>query len=211
MRKVLLAVLVLLVGVPVFVYVTNPLMVTVAGSGEVDAKPDSATVAFMITTQRETSDLARTDAEGKAKALESILIGFGAKKEDIARSQATVSPSGLADASKKFTATISMGGKIANYAQAGALVSSLYSNGAVYVSQPVLTSGNSTGLETQAYDKAMQQAATEASRIGNQNFKFIRKRVAIVQASTGDSGSVTNVVSNSLKISKTVSVTYKMW
>jgi uncharacterized protein len=228
-KKFLLLLFSLIIIVPIYIYLTNPLLVTVSGTGEVEAKPDTATVAFVVAMQRDTSDRARTDAEAKAKALESVLIGFGIDKSNIVRSQVSVTPSGSADAAKAYTATISMGAKLDDYGKVGSLISSLYSNGAYYVSQPVLSSNSMATFEIEAYDKAVKNAESEASRISVKNLKFIKKRVSISQTTVGGAGSITSlnsqtandtsgkavdpnaVFTDALKVTKVVTVIYKMW
>jgi uncharacterized protein len=219
-KKVLLFILAIVILVPLYVYVSNPLMVTVNGVGDVSLTPDLASVAFVVSDQGATSEAVKTGVEGRAKALESILLGFGAKREDIVRSQVTVAPTGSTDTAKRFSATISMGGKISDITKASSLVAALYGNGAIYVSQPILASQDSAALEVEAYNKAILEADKEASRIAIQNLKFLKKRVSIVQATSGGAGTITGVgevggttstEANILKITKNVTVTYKMW
>lgn len=225
-KKIITAIVVLILLVPIFIYITNPLVVTVEGVGQVEAKPDSATVAFVVYSQKASAKEANDEVVAKSKVFDGILSTYGAASQDIVKSQPTVVPSGLSDPSKAFTASVSMGAKIKNVEQASGLVSVLYANGAYYVSQPILAVDDATKLEDQAYAKALSDAGKQVNRLALRNLKLFRKKIAITQYSTGGSSTVTSknqvadvknetdpteALNDTFKTTKVVSVTYKMW
>ena len=88
----------------------------------------------------------------------------------------------------------------------------------------VLSIENQDTLDETALKSAMDDANSQAAKIGNTHWKFIRKAVSVAQASSGttstattkadtltsanDSTAATNGV---FKITKAVTVSYKMW
>ena len=101
----------------------------------------------------------------------------------------------------------------------------LYARGASVVNQPVLSVGNISALEKESYDKAINDAKSQASSIGNKSMKLIRKMVLVqpVSSSSTTSSVATkaditsqvekNIPSDSgvIKVTKTISVSFKMW
>lgn len=224
-KKIITLIVALALLIPFIIYITNPLVVTVEGVGQVEAKPDSATVAFIVYSQKPTAKEANDEVVAKSKVFDGILSTYGATADEIIKSQPTVIPTGLTDPGVAFTASISMGAKIKNVDQAVGLVSVLYANGAYYVSQPVLAVDDSNKLEDEAYSKALSDAGKKINSLALKNLKLFRKKIAITQYSTGGSSTFTSntqatnqnetspadILSNTFKTTKVVSVTYKMW
>lgn len=226
-KKIFLIILSVVVLVPVYIYISNPLVVTVNGAGEVEAKPDSSTVAFSVVSSNATAKEAKEAVETKATALEGMLNAFGADGSDIVKSQPTITP---LTTSVGYNAMISMGVKIPNPGETGSLINSLYSNGAYYVSQAVLSSEDAEGLEDDAYKKALSDAGGKINTIAWRNKKLFRKKVSVIESySTGGSSSYTSPQqaeessgesaesgfdvpsADSITVSKIVTVTYMMW
>ena len=154
-----------------------------------------------------------------------FLKSKGVADSDIAQSQITAVPAGMVTpGAGGFQATVTMAAKTVHVSSISSLVSDLYTNGAVVVSQPVLSIENQDSLEQQAFDSALKDAKSQASSIGNRNWKFIRKIVSVSQVSSPSTSTSTTkadtltgansqiaATNGVFKIVKAVSVSYKMW
>ena len=104
------------------------------------------------------------------------------------------------------------------------MTSNLYSQGAVVVTQPILSVGDKTKLENEAYNLALKNTKKQANSIALKYFKLFKKIVLVQESTTSPSSTVTskadivaqidkNLSSEDglIKISKVLSVSYKMW
>lgn len=206
-------------------YVNSPLIVTVTGYSEISVPATNATVTFSLSSSDSSIAAAVASVQAKAGLIRSFLVDNGVAEEDIAESQVTAVPAALVtEGAGGFQATISMAAKTTHVSNIGNLISDLYTNGALVVSQPVLSIENQDTLDETALKSAMDDANSQAAKIGNTHWKFIRKAVSVAQASSGttstattkadtltsanDSTAATNGV---FKITKAVTVSYKMW
>jgi uncharacterized protein YggE len=225
LKKVLTYAIAFIVLLIVWVYASSPLVVAVTGSGEVSVPATNATVSFTLSSNDNSIGAAVASVQGKAISMRAFLQKSGVAEGDIAESQVTAVPAALITAGATgFQATISMAAKTTHVSSVGNLVSDLYINGALVVTQPVLSVENQDKLDQTALDSAMKDAESQAAKIGNSNWKFIRKIISISQASSpatststtkadtlttaNNSTAATNGV---FKIVKAVSVSYKMW
>lgn len=211
------------VGGFLYTWVSQPLVVTVTGLGEVEAPASSVALSFALSAEDATPNGASTTAKTNAQGLRNLLEGKGVPQANIVESQVTITPlQALNPNLSGYQASLSMGAKLSNVSEVGGLISELYSNGASLVSQPIITADDQDALSQQAFDAALKDAKDQANKIGTKNWKFIRKIAAIGQAQdvssaattkSSDSGSKfdTGVVSDKFKVSRIVSVTYRMW
>lgn len=225
LKLAILALLVLLVGGFLWNWVNSPMVVTVTGTGEVSAPAEAATITFSITASDVDSSNAINIVRARAESIREILKARGIAQEDIVESQVRVVPaSTLVQGASGFQAVITMGAKTVHVEDLSNLISTLYSSGASLVSQPVLSAEEREELEQTAFDEALKDAKRQAARIGTKNLKFIRKIVAISQATSPSTSTVTSkadvitetqsqvaATSGVFKIVKAVSVSYKMW
>lgn len=226
LRRIILIAISAIVLVFLYVYVSSPMVVTVVGVGEVSAPASNATVSFTLSANDATSPQnAISNVNAKALAMRSFLQGKGIAEGDIAESQVTAIPANLVTAGAVgYQATISMAAKTTHVSDVSLLVSDLYSQGALVVSQPILSVDNQVTLDQSAYDAAVKDAKSQAAVIGRKNLKFVRKVTSISQVSspatststtkadavTGANSSIADE-NGVFKIVKAVSVTYKMW
>lgn len=208
----------------IWAYISSPMVVTVTGSGEASVPATNATVSFTLSaTDPTSSQNAVSNVNAKALAMTTYLTSQGIADTDIAESQVTVVPANLVTTGATgFQATISMAAKTTHVTTISTLISNIYGNGALVVAQPVLSVENQDTLDQQAFDSAMNDAKSQAAKIGNSNFKFIRKIISISQVSSPTTSTsttkadVTNtnavaITNGVFKIVKAVSVSYKMW
>lgn len=225
LKKILLIFVSVFVLILLWTCINSPMIVTVTGTGEVSVPATNATVSFTLSTDDTNSQTAISNVNAKALAVRTFLIGKGVAEGDIAESQVVSVPAALITAGATgYRATISMAAKTTHVSDVSSLVANLYANGALVVSQPVLSVENQDKLEQDAFDAALKDAKSQASMVGRKNWKFIRKIVAVSQASSGTTSTATTKAdtltsandsvaaqNGVFKIVKAVSVSYKMW
>ncbi len=224
-RKILLSLISIFLIAVFWVWLTSPMVVVVSGIGEVSVPASNAVVSFSLSSNNSSSQEAVANVNAKALAMREFLKTKGVAEGDIAEGQITVVPASLVVAgSSGYQASISMAAKTVHVSDISTLVSDLYGNGALVVSQPVLSVENQDKLEAQAFTLAMNDAKKEVSTIGLQNWKFIRKIVGISQSQSSNTSTATtkadtvtatqNATASEngvFKIVKSVTVSYKLW
>ena len=219
-KKYLLGGLAIVIGLILYVWITSPMVVTVTGTGEVAVPAESATLSFSVSGSDATPNGAINAVKTRANAIRATLVSSGIAESDIAESQIRVVPaSAVTQGATGFQAVITMGAKTVHVADNAGLIANLYSSGASLVSQPVISVDNKSELEQQAFEAAMKDAKKQAGAIALKNLKLIRKVVAVSQVTSPSTSTVTSkgettaeaTQSDTFKIVKAVSVSYKMW
>ncbi len=211
----------------IFIYqwVMSPLIISVTGVGEVSAPAETATLTFTLSSNADTPQNATSAVKSIVANIKANFATSGIPESDIFESQITVLPaSAVVAGATGFQATTSMGIKTNKITSLDGITNNLYSMGAVVVTQPILSVGNVDKLEKQAYDLAIKDANTKSWGIALSNWKLIKKVVLIEQSATQPTSTVTSKAdtvsqiekdlspdSGLIKISKVVSVSYKMW
>lgn len=224
-KKILLLTGSVLVILAAWIYISNPMVVTVTGSGEVSVPATNATLSFTLSATDNSISGAVNSVSSKADTVRSYLKSKGISDTNIAQSQVTAVPASLiTPGASGFQATISMAAKTTHVSEVGGLVSDLYSNGALVVAQPILSVENQDTLSQKAFDSALSDAKKQAGQIGLANWKFIRKIISISQVSSPSTSTSTTkadtltsannqvaATNGVFKIVSAVSVSYKMW
>lgn len=206
-------------------WISSPMIVSVTGNGEVSAKAETATLTFTLSSNSNNPDEAVSKVKSSAMNIRETLKTSGVPENNIYESQVAVYPaSAITAGATGYQASISMGAKISQINNLDNITSSLYSQGAVVVSQPILSVGNIAELEKQAYNLAVKDAKKKANSLALSNLKFVKKIVLIEQSQTQPTSTVTSKAGTIdqiekklspddglIKISKVVSVSYKMW
>lgn len=217
-----LAVLVLLFA---YSWIMSPLVITVTGVGEVSAPAENAVLTFSLISNKDNPAEAVNDVKLSATKVKESLKSFGVGDSDVYESQVTVVPASVVvSGASGFQATLSMGLKVNSITNLDSLTSSLYSLGAVVVSQPQLSVKDSKKVDNEAYELALKDAKSKANMAALKNWKLIKKIVLIQESQTPATTTVTkqandidsaelNVDPNTglIKFSKVLSVSYKMW
>lgn len=224
-KKYFLVGLFILLGMFLYEWISSPMVITVTGIGSVSAPAESASLTFSLSSNSDNSENALKSVKDTSTRIKSVLAEMGIPESDIYESQASVVPSAtVVQGGTGFQATISMGLKTSKISIMDRVISSLYSNGAIVVSQPVLTVQNKEKVEKESYNLAFKDAKTKAWALQLSNLKLIKK-VVLVQESQNQSTSTvttkadtTSQVTDSftpndglIKVNKVVSVSYKMW
>lgn len=197
--------------------ISSPVIVSFTGIGEETVQASKATITFVISTTDTDVDASIKSSREKADAFKFMLLNNGVTSENISSSEASVAP--VASSSPLvYQTAVSISFSTTNVSTLDELISLLYSNGAVYVSQPTLTAGDQNSLEHKALKKAMRDAKEKADLFAGENMKFVKKIVAVEQQTSGTTSTATigsnskdNNSNGSFIMSKAVSVSYKMW
>lgn len=202
----------------IFIYqwISSPMILTINGVGEASAPAERATLTFSVIATGDNSAVALANVKSKADKIREVLKSNAVLEDNIYESQASVYPSSATVAGASgYTSSISMGFKTTDILRLDVLTSEIYTQGASVVTQPVLSAKDNNTLNAQAFQLALKDANNQANKIALRNLKVIKK-VVLVQENNAQSGSVTSKgegVSGSgdLKVSKILSVSYKMW
>lgn len=206
-------------------WITSPTIISVTGVGEVTAKAELATMTFTLSSNAATPQEAVVAVRDNTKKIKENLKLNGILEGDIYESQASILPAAAVVAgSTGFQATISMGIKSKQITNLDSITNNLYALGAVVVTQPVLSVGDIEKLEKDAYNLALKDANKKSWGVALSNWKLIKKAVLIEQSQTQPSSTVTSKADSAMqieenltpddgliKVSKIVSVSYKLW
>lgn len=208
--------------VPAFViwlWLANPMVVVVDGYGEVEVAADRAVLTYSVVGQGADPTSAINDVNAKVSASEGVLTGVSSQG-DISKSQVQVVPTATGGG---YQAVVNVGVKTGFISGIQGLISTLYTTGAVAVSQPILSVEDAKIYEKQAFELALKDAKERAVEMGNKNLKFIRRITGVTQTAATSTSTATKspdeiteienpeTSSGVFKISKTVTVSYKMW
>lgn len=224
-KKYFLVGLFILLGMFLYEWISSPMVITVTGIGSVSAPAESASLTFSLSSSSDNSENALKSVKDTSTRIKSVLAEMGIPESDIYESQASVVPSAtVVQGGTGFQATISMGLKTSKISIMDRVISSLYSNGAIVVSQPVLTVQNKEKVEKESYNLAFKDAKTKAWALQLSNLKLIKKVVLVQESQNQSTSTVTtkadttsqvtdNFTPNDglIKVNKVVSVSYKMW
>lgn len=203
-----------------YVYLNSPLIVTVTGNGEVEVQADQASVSFTVTANDVSPVVAVNSLQAKADALAGVLIQYGMKENEIVRTQPQVVPASLVVATATgYQASLSMGGKTDQVNEIANISAVLYEKGATLVSQPTLAVKEVKLYEEKALKEALADANAQAIKLQWKQLKLFKRAASISQSETASTGTVSTKttpeefggVSDTLTISKSVSVTYRLW
>lgn len=206
-------------------WITSPMIVTVTGVGDISSKAETATLTFTVSQNADNPQSATAAVKSNIAKIKETLSQSGIPESDIFESQIQVLPaSAVQVGASGFQASISMGIKTTQLTNLDSITNNLYAMGAVVVTQPILSVGSVATLENEAYNLAVKDAKKKAGQIALSNWKLFRKIVLIEQSTTQPTSTVTTKADTAsqveknispddglIKISKVVSVSYKMW
>jgi uncharacterized protein YggE len=199
----------------IITWINSPLVVSVTGTGEVSVPATSASISLSALAVSPTPLEAINQVKSRVSDLRQTLRSSGIDEKDIVESAVTAVPAAAYTVGASgYQASVTLSAKTADVAGIGNLVSGLYSAGAGVVAQPVLTAEGQEQLEQKAMDMAMQDAKKKAAIMARKNFKFIKKIIAVQQASSGSTATATTkteAADTEFKLTQAVSVSYKMW
>lgn len=212
-------------GLIFYVWITNPMTVTVTGYGDADVPANSAIISLTVTDVDISAAQAQANLEQKVYEIKKTMTEAGVDPAKLVQSQTQILPaSTVSPGASGFAATVTLGGPTGNIQNISTLTSTLYERGASLVAQPVLQNENIESLEADAMKKALKDAGEQAGKIGTQNWRFFKRVGTIIQAETPKTGTFTTetqggaeaglgkiIAPNSFKISKAVQVTYLIW
>jgi uncharacterized protein YggE len=202
----------------IYQWMSNPVLISVSGVGEVSVPATKAIVSLTISEQDATPEGALTKIQDKAIQLRDYMKQKGFS--EITTTQPQLVPANLIAAGLTgYQVSVSMGGSTTQLNNLNSIMAGFYGIGATVVSQPVLAVEDEAKLVDQALADALKKADEQARQLAWKKWKFIRLVASIQQAdsgvtstSTSEGGADAEVDSGDMfKISKAVSVTYKLW
>lgn len=225
LKKYFLYSLVLIILLVIYQWISSPMVVTVTGVGEVSAKAETATLTFVLSSNNESPQSASDKVKETLKKIKETLKTSGIPESDIYEASTVILPaSSVVAGATGYQATLNMGVKTTQINNLDGITASLYSQGAVVVTQPILSVGDKEKLEKEAYDLALKNVKKQSNNIAFKYLKLFKKIVLVQESQTSPSSTVTskadtvaqidkNLSSEDglIKISKVLSVSYKMW
>jgi len=221
-RNIITGTVSLFIGLAFWAWYANPLVATVTGTGEVTAKPEKATISFILSSTAPDVNDAIGAVGAKQTQIREAVGAYGIVEKDMVQSQMTVIPPALlGTGATNYSATVTMSVDISDYSNVNSLVAFLYANGVSYVSQPLLSVSDTQKLEEEALGLAIKDASKKASKLALKNWRILKKKVLLSETtSTPSSSSTTKTTGeetetttdgDTFKATSVVSVTYKMW
>jgi len=214
---ILIATTVGLMGI--YQWMSNPVLISVSGVGEVSVPATKAIVSLTLSEMDTTPDGALAKVQDKVVAMRDYMKQKGF--DEITTTQPQLVPAGLISASLTgYQVSVSMGGSTTQLNNLNKIVAGLYGIGATVVSQPILAVDDEAKLSDQALADALKKADDQAKQLARKQWKLIRLVASVQQAdsgvtstSTSEKNSDTEEVQSGdiFKISKAVSVTYRLW
>lgn len=205
--------------------ISSPLIITVTGLGEVSAKAENATLTFVLSSNGDSAQSASDKVIETSKKIKDTLKTTGIPESDIYEASTAILPaSSIVAGATGYQATLNMGVKTTQVNNLDGLTASLYTQGAIVVTQPMLSVGDKEKLEMEAYNLALKDAKKQANNVSLKYFKLLKKIVLVQESTTSPSSTVTTKADSVtqidknlspedglIKISKVLSVSYKMW
>ncbi len=217
-KRYLVGFLALIIGFFLWRYISNPLTVTVSGTGRVSVPASSASVVVTALETANTAELVESAIRAKVAALRLAMVTGGISESSLSQSQVQVTPlSAVVSGATGFSAQVSLSGKTNDVSNLSGLVVRLYGAGATVVSQPVVEVENQKDLENQALQMAITDAESNLKSLTKIKRKLFRKMMSVQQASSGNASTTTKVTDtngtsgSSIEVVKAVSVVYWLW
>ncbi|MBU0576700.1 SIMPL domain-containing protein [Patescibacteria group bacterium] len=211
----------LIIGAFIWYWVSNPLLVTVTGTGKVSVPATAATFSVSMGVAGENAGTTLTQLKTKVETLKKIMNESNLGVVEIVESQVQLTPSGMVIAGATgYQAMMSMSVKMNYVSQVADLVVELYQNGATAVGQPVISVENQEELEKQALNKALKESEKKLNEIALKKLKPIRKILSLEQASSGTTATGTKQTENmdegtaanqTFEVVRAVSAVYALW
>ncbi len=199
-------------------YVTNPLVITVTGSGKVTVPASTALISATVVETGDGADTVEKSLKTKIGAVRLAMVNGGVDEKSLVQSQVTITPlAAVVSGAKGYSATAQISGQSKDVANLNILIVKVYQAGASIVSQPVVLVDNQQNLENSALKMALTDADSNAKYLAKLKWKMFKKLMSVQQASSGNTSTSTKVADNngvagsSFEVAKAVSVVYYLW
>ncbi|OGD83693.1 hypothetical protein A2572_01525 [Candidatus Collierbacteria bacterium RIFOXYD1_FULL_40_9] len=217
-KKYLVGLFALIIGFFVYRYITNPLVVTVSGTGKVTVPASGARLSVSIVETGDDVNKVEEAIKAKIAAVRLSMVTNGVNEKSLSQTQMQIMPlSAVVSGAKGYSAQVNIVGQVSDVSNLSGLVVKLYQSGASIVSQPVIEVENQQELENAALKMAMADADKNLKMVSRLKMKLFRKTVSVQQASSGNTSTATKVTENegnvgtSIEVAKAVSVVYQLW
>ena len=223
LKYILIAILAI-AGIFIYKYYSSSLLITVSGIGEVTVPATSASLTISVSENGESRESALAGLKTKVAGVRNILERSGVNNEEIVETDNNIEPIALIGQPAGFRAITTLGAKISKPGNMPSLSDSLYQNGALFVSQPILSSEDREVWEDKAIDVAKANADEKAAKLAKKYGKSIKKVVEIsvgdtvpnpvntgqTQPNTNGNGAAPDKSPVNYSLTRLVSVTYRL-
>jgi uncharacterized protein YggE len=218
-KKYLVGFFGLIIGFFVWRYVSNPLIITVTGSGKVTVPASMARLSVSVVETGDDATKVEQAIRAKIAGVRLSMVTNGVNDKSISQTQMQITPlSAVVSGAKGYSAQVNLVGQVTDVSNLSGLVVKLYQSGASIVSQPVIEVENQQDLENQALKMALADADKNLKMVSRLKMKLFKKTVSIQQASSGNASTASKVVEaeggvsgTSIEVAKAVSVVYWLW
>lgn len=199
-------------------HISNPVVVTVTGSGKVSVTANSARISATLVESADTVDKLDVALKSKVSVLRLAMVNSGVTEKSLNQSQIQLTPlAAVVSGAKGYSATVTISGQTNDVANLSVLVVRLYQAGASIVSQPIVEVSNQQEVENEALKMALKEADLNANYLAKLKWKPFKRVSSIQQASSGTTSTTTKVsetegvVGSTFDVAKAVSVVYYLW
>lgn len=218
-KKYLVGFFALILGFFVWRYVSNPLIVSVTGSGKVTVPASMARLSLSVVETGDDATKVEQAIKAKVAAVRLSMVTNGVSEKSLSQTQMQVMPlSAVVSGAKGYSAQVNIVGQVSDVSNLSGLVVKLYQSGASIVSQPIIEVENQQDLENQALKMALADADKNLKMVSKLKMKLFKKAVSIQQASSGNASTASKIVEaeggasgTSIEVAKAVSVVYQLW
>jgi uncharacterized protein YggE len=165
---------------------SKPGTVTMNGVGSVTAVPDTATLAFGVTTEAKTAaDALARNSDAAAKVIAAVKKA-GVAAKDVQTQSVSLSPryTDRGDEILGYTASNTVSAIVRNLPSAGAVIDAAVAAGANQVSGPSLSRDDTDALYRDALKKAVADARAKAEAVGEAGHFSVGKVDSVVEGSS---------------------------
>jgi uncharacterized protein YggE len=198
-------------------YISNPLVITVTGTGKVTVPATIARISATVVDTGDTVSAVDTSLKTKLATIRLAMVNGGIIDKSLTQTQVQITPlAAVVSGAKGYSATVTLSGQSADVTNLNSLIVKTYDAGASLVSQPILEVENQQTLENESLKLAMNEANVNAKYLAKLKWKMIKKVASVQQASSGNTSTTTKVSENkinglTMEVAKAVSVVYYLW
>ncbi len=200
----------------IYQWISNPVYISVSGTGEVSVPATKAIVSLSLSETDSTPEGALIKVQNKAITMRDYMKQKGFT--EIVTTQPQLIPASMiVSGMNGYQVSVTMGGSTTQLHELNTIVAGFYSMGATVVSQPTLAVEDEAKLGDEALSDALKRADEQAKQLARKNWKMFRLVASVEQADSGVTSTSTSegtaevTGGDTFKITKAVSVTYRLW
>jgi len=165
-------------------------LITVVGEGKVLAAPNRVKFTVGVVNFANSAAEALVGNLNLTKSFKGVIESYGVKNNDLVVSFPRIIPQ---SGTNSYQAINTIDVSLSNISQFEVLVGKLYSQGAYSVSNILFTVDDSSSLEKQAVEKAIENGQKRAEEIALSLGKKVTRIVSLVSSEVGEAGAISGV------------------